>query len=171
MDLGDGLILQVVHVPGHSADSIALWWESERVLFAGDAAQGQGSRPGGGPLYFDSIAQARASIAKLAAIPFRTLHTSHFFGRPGVAERQAEYDGETGQAFLAESLAALDDLEAALGAALRANPEETDFPALARAAVEQLQANARWSLRPDPLTGVPAGLAPTLFRLWREMGS
>lgn len=171
MDLGAGLTLQVVHVPGHSADSIALWWESEGVLFAGDAAQGHGSRPGGGPLYFDSIAQARASIAKLAAIPFRTLHTSHFFGRPGEMERRAEYDGETGRAFLAESLAALDDLEAALGAALRANPEETDFPALARATVEQLQANARWSLSPDPLTGVPAGLAPTLFRLWREMES
>lgn len=169
MDLGDGLTLQTIHLPGHSADSIGFWWEAEGILFAGDAAQGTGSRPGGGPLYFDSIAQARASIAMLAEIPFRTLHTSHFFGRLGLAERRAEYDGPTGRAFLADSLAALDDLEAALGAALRANPEETDFPALARAAVEQLQANERWSLIPDPLTGVPVGLAPTLYRLWREM--
>ncbi len=169
MDLGDGLTLRVIHLPGHSADSIALWWESEGILFAGDAAQGTGSRPGGGPLYFDSIAQSRASIARLAELPFRTLHTSHFFGRLGTGERRADYDGPDGRAFLAESLAALDDLEAALGVALRANPDELDFPTLARAAVEQLQTNERWSLLPDPLTGVPAGLAPTLYRLWREM--
>lgn len=171
MDLGEGVTLQILHVPGHSADSIALWWEAEGILIAGDAAQGAGSRPGGGPLYFDSIAQARASIARLREIPFRTLHTSHPFGRLGSPERRAVYGGDEGRAFLDESLEALDLLEEALRVAFRANPDETAFPALARAAIEPLLASERWSLVPDPLTGVPVGLAPTLYRLWREMES
>lgn len=170
MDLGDGMTLQVVHTPGHSEDSIALWWEREGILLAGDAAQGTGSRPGCGPLYFGVIAQARASIARLREIPFRTLHTSHFFGRPGTAERRATYDAEAGRAFLSESLEALDHLEEALHGALQANPEDATFPALARAATERLLASERWSLVADPLTGVPANLAPTLYRLWQEMG-
>ena len=171
MDLGAGVTLQVLHVPGHSADSIALWWESEGILIAGDAAQGAGARPGGGPLYFESIVQARASVARLREIPFRTLHTSHFFGRLGSSERRASYDAAEGRAFLDESLEALDLLEGALHTARRANPEETDFPALARAAIDPLLATGRWTLTPDPLTGVPVGLAPTLYRLWREMES
>lgn len=171
MDLGEGVTLQILHVPGHSADSIALWWEAEGVLIAGDAAQGAGARPGGGPLYFDSIAQARASIARLREVPFRTLHTSHPFGRLGSPERRAVYVGDEGRAFLDESLETLDLLEEALRAAFRANPDETDFPTLARAASELLLADPRWSLVPDPLTGVPVGLAPTLYRLWREIES
>lgn len=167
--LGDGVTFQVLHVPGHSDDAIALWWEAEGVLIAGDAAQGTGSRPGSGPLYFGSIAQARASIARLRAIPFRTLHTSHFFGRLGTEERLAVYDGDAGRAFLDDSLAALDLLEEALRAALRDNPDEATFPDLARAATDHLIAADRWSLAPDPLTGVPTNAAPTLYRIWREM--
>ncbi len=103
MDLGAGVTLQAIHVPGHSEDAIALWWEQEGILFAGDAAQGTGSRPGAGPLYFASIAQARASIARLRALPFRTLYTSHFFGRTSTMERAARYDTAEGRAFLDES--------------------------------------------------------------------
>src|SRR4051794_1527472 len=167
--LGAGVTFQVLHVPGHSDDAIALWWEDEGVLIAGDAAQGTGSRPGSGPLYFGSVAQARASIARLRDIPFRTLHTSHFFGRLGTGERTAVFDGDEGRAFLTESLDTLDLLEEALRAALQESPDETSFPDLARAATDHLVAAARWPLTLDPLTGVPTNAAPTLYRLWREM--
>lgn len=170
LDLGDSLVLQVLHLPGHSDDHIALYWEREGVLIAGDAAQGTGSRAGGCPLYFGAIGQARASIARLRELPFATLYVSHPFGRLGTAERVTSYDGEAGRAFLADSLAALDALEEALRAALGENPEG-DFPSLARAASEHLGRAARWPLAPDPLTGVPAGAAPTLYRLWRELDS
>lgn len=169
LDLGAGVTFQVVHVPGHAEDAIALWWEQEGVLIAGDAAQGTGSRPGAGPLYFGTIAQARASIARLRELPFRTLHTSHFFGRTSTTARQASYDAVAGRAFLDESLAAIDQVTEALRAALRANPDETAFPLLARAATEHLIANTDWALVADPLTGVPDNLAPTLYRLWREI--
>lgn len=168
--LGQGTVFEVLHVPGHSDDAIALWWADEGILIAGDAAQGTGSRPGSCPLYFGSIAQARASIARLRDLPFRTLHTSHFFGRPGREERVATYDSETGRAFLDESLAAIDTMEEALRAALAANPDD-DFPLLARAATEQLIALGRWPVTPDPLTGVPTNAAPTYYRLWREIAA
>ncbi len=169
MDLGAGVTLQAIHVPGHSEDAIALWWEQEGILFAGDAAQGTGSRPGAGPLYFASIAQARASIARLRALPFRTLYTSHFFGRTSTMERAARYDTAEGRAFLDESLAALDRVAEALRAALREDQEELTFSLLARAATEHLIASTDWGLVVDPLTGVPDNLAPTLYRLWQEI--
>ncbi|MGN6676048.1 MAG: MBL fold metallo-hydrolase [Thermomicrobiales bacterium] len=170
IDLGDGVVFQVVHVPGHSDDMSALWWEQEGVLLAGDAAQGTGSRPGSCPLYFGNIAQARASIKRLLDVPFGTLHVSHPFGRPGTTGRQATYDGPTGQAFLRDSLTALDIMEEALRDALRDNGE-AEFPDLARAATAALQRANRWDITPDPLTGVPANAAPTLYRLWREIAS
>ncbi len=169
IDLGDGVILQIIHVPGHSEDAIALWWEREGVLLAGDAAQGTGARPGAGPLYFATIVQARASIARLRAIPFRTLHTSHFFGRTSTTERQASYDAAAGRDFLDESIAALDRVTEALRVALRENPEEATFSLLARATTEHLIASTTWGLVADPLTGVPDNLAPTLYRLWQEL--
>jgi glyoxylase-like metal-dependent hydrolase (beta-lactamase superfamily II) len=169
LDLGAGVTLQAIYVPGHSDDAIALWWEREGILFTGDAAQGTGSRPGAGPLYFATIAQARASIARLRAIPFRTLHTSHFFGRPGATERQAGYDAAAGRAFLDDSLVTLDAVAEALRTALRENPEEATFSLLARAASEHLIASTDWGLVADPLTGVPDNLAPTLYRLWQEI--
>ena len=169
MDLGAGVTLQAIHVPGHSEDAIALWWEQEGVLFAGDAAQGTGARPGAGPLYFASIAQARSSIARLRDLPFRTLYTSHFFGRIGTTERVAQYDAATGRAFLDESLAALDRVTEAFQAALREDQEEPTFAHLARAATEQLLATTDWGLVADPLTGVPDNLAPTLYQLWQEI--
>ena len=33
---GQALELEVLHIPGHTPDHIALWWESEALLFVGD---------------------------------------------------------------------------------------------------------------------------------------
>ncbi len=71
---------------------------------------------------------------------------------------------------VSQERAALDALEEALREALGENPEG-DFPSLARTASEHLGRAARWPLAPDPLTGVPTGAAPTLYRLWRELDS
>lgn len=49
IDLGAGVMFDVLHAPGHSNDHVALFWEREGVLVAGDAAQGTGSRLGGCP--------------------------------------------------------------------------------------------------------------------------
>jgi len=69
---------------------------------------------------------------------------------------------------VADSLAALELMEEALSATLPHDPD-AEFPALARAATEELVRAAHWPVAPDPLTGLPPNAAPTLYRLWREL--
>ena len=157
----------VVAAPGHSDDHVAYWWEREGVLIAGDAAQGTGSRVGSGPLYFDSVVTARSTLARLAAIPFQTLHVSHPFGRSGTEERATAFDAAAGKAFLAECVTVIDLIEDAFTSAVAALPGDP-FPAVARDASRRMVAGGRWPMRPDATTGVPPNLAPTLHTLWRE---
>ncbi|MEW6334744.1 MAG: MBL fold metallo-hydrolase [Thermodesulfobacteriota bacterium] len=78
VDLGKGIVLRVVHNPGHTPGSISYLWESEGMLFSGDAIQGDGSRPGGYPLYFDA-GEYRRSLDKLSRMDFRTLLLGHAY--------------------------------------------------------------------------------------------
>lgn len=50
IDLGQDVVLRVVHTAGHTPGSICLLWESESVLFTGDSVQARGGRPGGLPV-------------------------------------------------------------------------------------------------------------------------
>ena len=165
VDLGAGVVLDALATPGHSEDHLAFFWEREGLLIAGDAAQGTGSRSGIGPLYFGSVAQARVSIARLRDIPFRTLHLSHPFGRLGTDDRAAAYDAPAGRDFLDDSLAALDLVEESVHQAVKDEPG-APFPTIARRASQRLLDAAPWPLCPDPDTGVPPNLAPTLHDLW-----
>lgn len=167
IDLGD-VRLTAIATPGHSEDHLSYYWEDGGVLISGDAAQGTGSRAGGCPLYFGSVAQARASIQRLQAVPFRELQVSHPFGRLGTDERVTTYDAESGMAFLADSLVAIDRLESALIRALKESPE-SPLPDLIRAAVAIHRQNGTWPTTDDPATGVPAGFAVTVARLYAEL--
>ena len=71
IDLDDAA--RVVHVPGHTAGSIALYLPKRRLLFAGDAAVNAfGLGPPSGPfgLFNEDRAQAKQSFRKLAALDF-----------------------------------------------------------------------------------------------------
>lgn len=74
IDLGDRH-LTVIHTPGHSPGSIALWEETSGVLFSGDAIYD-------GPLVDDNYhSDADAYVAtmeRLLAIPARVVHGGHF---------------------------------------------------------------------------------------------
>jgi glyoxylase-like metal-dependent hydrolase (beta-lactamase superfamily II) len=169
LDLDESVVFDVLHVPGHSADHCALYWEQEGILIAGDSAQGTGSRRGGCPLYFGSIAEARASIHRLMAVPFRTLHVSHRFGRPGREERPTTHEGDEGQAFLADSLVVLDAMEEALAEAYRESPA-APYPELAKLAAATLEHAGHWPILADQTTGLPAGAAVTFYRLGVHLG-
>ena len=169
IDLGEEVAFDVLHVPGHSDDHCALYWEREGILIAGDAVQGTGSRIGGCPLYFADIAQARSSIHRLLEVPFRTLHVSHPFGRPGHAERPTVRPGDDGRAFLTDSLAVLDAMEEALAEAYREQPADT-YPGILRRAVAHLKLAGRWPLGQDQATGLPWGAAVTFYRLGKHLG-
>ena len=70
---------QVLHTPGHTAGSLSLWHEEEGVLIAGDALEyrrGRLALPS--RLFTADMAQAKASIRRLAALEVRVLLLSHF---------------------------------------------------------------------------------------------
>ena len=71
IDVGSGA--RVLHVPGHTAGSIALYVPGRRLLFAGDAASNAlGLGPPAGPfgMFNEDGAQARASFRRLAELDF-----------------------------------------------------------------------------------------------------
>ena len=89
--------LQVIHVPGHTPGSIALYQAERRILFCGDAILHHGSSSGQGriglsPRIFSvDPEQAEASARKLAALPAEVACFGH--GEPileGAGERLRE---------------------------------------------------------------------------------
>jgi glyoxylase-like metal-dependent hydrolase (beta-lactamase superfamily II) len=89
IDLGDR-VLEVLHVPGHSPGSIALWEKATGTLFSGDAVYD-------GPLvedaYHSNSAHYQDSMQRLATLPVDTVHGGHFesFGRARYQALIAEY--------------------------------------------------------------------------------
>ena len=87
LDDGDEIELdggaRIVHAPGHTLGSIALYLPARRVLFAGDAASNAlGLGPPRGPfgLFNEDQTQARASFRKLAGLEFDAAFFGH--GKP-----------------------------------------------------------------------------------------
>lgn len=79
---GDGLDAlsggRVVHVPGHSLGSIALYFPAERVLFCGDTIDCRRGQPGLPPRPFSvDMNQALASIERMSELDFDVLCPGH----------------------------------------------------------------------------------------------
>ena len=76
MDLGDRAF-EVLHVPGHTAGSIALWDADSGLLFTGDTAALDD------PLYAEDEAAFVASLERLSALPVELVCAGHSrpFGR------------------------------------------------------------------------------------------
>lgn len=89
IDLGDR-IFEVIHLPGHSPGSIALWEEETGTLFSGDTIYD-------GPLidnfYHSVVADYVASMERLRTIPARVIHAGHFnsFGNARLQELIDDY--------------------------------------------------------------------------------
>ncbi len=76
IDLGDRQF-EVLHVPGHTPGSIALWESATGLLFSGDTMYL------GDKLSFDDPPAAMTSLRRLRALPVRRVlpgHSSAFFG-------------------------------------------------------------------------------------------
>jgi glyoxylase-like metal-dependent hydrolase (beta-lactamase superfamily II) len=105
LDLG-GRRAEVLQVPGHSPGHLAVWLPEERVAIAGDAVMGRGiPRTDGSLLYPPMYAPPsayRATIARLEALAPDLLLLGH----------EPPLEGEEALAFLAESLAAAERIEA-----------------------------------------------------------
>jgi hydroxyacylglutathione hydrolase len=78
LDLGKGVKIHVVHLPGHTLGSVGFLLEEEGVLIAGDSMPGAGTPDGCLPLIID-IPAYRESLERLTGLPIQTLHTTHPF--------------------------------------------------------------------------------------------
>lgn len=89
VDLGDRHF-EIIHLPGHSPGSIALWEEATAILFSGDVVYD-------GELldnaYHSNVEHYVASMERLRDIPARTVHAGHFtsFGRDRLFELIDDY--------------------------------------------------------------------------------
>ncbi len=81
-----GLI--TVHIPGHSAGQIALYWPAQQTLFVADAAVHRGKRLRMPPVLEDDTANA-ASLARLATYRCSTLCFGHGPAYSGPAAQRA----------------------------------------------------------------------------------
>ena len=70
IDLGDRR-LEVLHVPGHTPGSIAMWEEDRGLLFTGDTLYVEGA------IGFDDTEAAASSLRRLDALPVRRVHAGH----------------------------------------------------------------------------------------------
>jgi glyoxylase-like metal-dependent hydrolase (beta-lactamase superfamily II) len=70
IDLG-GRQVEVLHVPGHTPGSIALWEAATGLLFSGDTAYVDAR------LGFDDLEAAEASLTRLASLPVRRVCAGH----------------------------------------------------------------------------------------------
>lgn len=89
IDLGDR-VFEVLHLPGHSPGSIALWEKASGTLFSGDVLYD-------GPLiddFYHSVVDAYVdSMQRLRSLPVRVVHAGHFgsFGRGRMLELVDDY--------------------------------------------------------------------------------
>ncbi|MEM9735613.1 MAG: MBL fold metallo-hydrolase [Pseudomonadota bacterium] len=79
VDLGDR-VFHVLHLPGHSPGSIALWEAATGLFFSGDVIYDGELLDG---LYHSDREVFRHSLRRLRELPVRTVHAGHFrsFGR------------------------------------------------------------------------------------------
>jgi glyoxylase-like metal-dependent hydrolase (beta-lactamase superfamily II) len=78
VDLGEGVEIRVLHLPGHSAGSVGYYWEKEEILFSGDSLPGLGSPDGTLPIIYDLEAYGR-SLDRLKEAPIRAILSTHAF--------------------------------------------------------------------------------------------
>lgn len=76
IDLGGGVELRVLHLPGHTPGSVGFYLEGEGILFAGDSVCGLGVPDGSLPSLIDLEAYER-SLVRLMGLPIRTILTAH----------------------------------------------------------------------------------------------
>jgi glyoxylase-like metal-dependent hydrolase (beta-lactamase superfamily II) len=112
--LGDGFVVEVLHLPGHSPGHVGLWEARSRTAIVTDAVLGRGLLDMEGtvihpPPYFDVDAYV-ASARRLQELAPARLLTAHYDVMEGAAVNR----------FLADTLAFVEDVEAAVRRELQA---------------------------------------------------
>ena len=112
IDLGAGMELQVVHLPGHTPGSVGYYWEKEGILMAGDAVQGFGGLAGTLPIICD-FSEYEKSISRLMTMPLESVLLCHPY-RSAKLEPSRTRQGRDIRQYLSESLQVLQRLAEAI---------------------------------------------------------
>lgn len=118
-DLGEGVHLAVLHVPGHTSGSCAFLLR-DSLLFSGDAVSGCGSHTPSLPLYEDAAAY-RASLERLVDLEPTTLALGHRYRWPGGAPTAVRRGADVA-ATVRASLDAWEAIDAAVAETLLDDP-------------------------------------------------
>lgn len=68
LDVGNGMVLDVLHTPGHSPGSLSFWSPEKKLLISGDTVPVPGEMP-----IFDSFAASLASLQRLQGLDAEAL--------------------------------------------------------------------------------------------------
>jgi glyoxylase-like metal-dependent hydrolase (beta-lactamase superfamily II) len=161
IDLGGDVRLHVLHTPGHTPGSASFYWESQNLVFSGDAVGGRGSRAGGFPLYF-SAADYASSLRRLLDLNATTLAQAHRY-RWSAPTQEAVRTGPEVRQTLEESLAVWQAIETAVRARLAEEPGVA-----IRALVDHVVRATAVALDNDPeASPIPTGTVNTVAAHWR----
>jgi glyoxylase-like metal-dependent hydrolase (beta-lactamase superfamily II) len=128
IDLGGGVTLQVIHTPGHSPGSMALFCPQEGALITADTIP-----PTGGLPLYQNVPQLRESLRRLAALPdVQKMYLSH---------SDEPYTGDEVGRELQAGLDYLDGMDEIVAGVVRdlpedATPEAITHEALLRSGME-----------------------------------
>jgi glyoxylase-like metal-dependent hydrolase (beta-lactamase superfamily II) len=119
VDLGAGVELRILHLPGHTPGSVGFYWEKEGILLAGDSIPGLNNQGGSLPIIHDFVAYQK-SIERLQGIDLRTLVFCHPYRGINLPPSRVRRDKEIDE-YLADSM----DLARRLGEAFRQAGDQT----------------------------------------------
>jgi glyoxylase-like metal-dependent hydrolase (beta-lactamase superfamily II) len=157
VDLGADVRLHVVHTPGHTEGSVCFWWESESILFTGDAVQGRGGAKGGLPILQYPLDYVR-SIQRVRDVGASTLLMGHaFLGHTDALGPVAR--GARAAELLRESIAVHDALARSFKAA-RASTPGAHAAEIARSAIAEVRDEL--DLEDEADSGFPRGVSRTV---------
>ncbi len=163
IDLGGDVRLHVVHTPGHTPGSASFYWESQSLIFSGDAVGGRGSRAGGFPLYFSATDYAR-SLRRLLDLNASTLAQAHRY-RWSAPTNEAVRTGLEVRQTLEESLSVWQTIDTAVRSKLAEQPQ-VSIPAL----VEHVARATAAALGNDPEpASIPTGTVNTIVAHLRAL--
>lgn len=163
LDLGAGIVLRVVHAPGHTLGCCVFVWEREGIAISGDSALGRGSRVGGLPLIFYPDAY-RESLATIRRIQPRVLCLGHHYRTLRQTNASIRY-GDAISAFLAESAEIQDLIDAAMATAVAELGRDVPFARVARRALRRLADDMPLV---DEANGWPNGAISALSAPWSQ---
>ena len=162
LDLGKGLSVRVVHIPGHTPGSVGFWWEREGMIFVGDSVLGMGGRVGGFPLIYDAPSYEE-SIGKLLALDVPVIGLGHHYRTPSVSRDSLHFAPDSAE-FLKASLDCAHGIRDAMARAIRTRPG-AGFHETARLATDYV---AEWWPVVKGDDGLPnAGNTAALYSYWK----